>query len=693
MKRIKINRNNTNFTKEIFEYLKSARWETSYDVLKYYQNIARIYFNNVDAGTRGLLVYHTMGMGKSILAAAIAVDNLSERQPIVLLTRSLRENMRKAIMKYIRMRREAEPTFLEGVDVEKWIDQNFAFASLNASNMLSQMSRAAEGRTVEELDKVLERRIGTLIKSISLEGKLLIVDEAHNLFRMIINGGKNAQGLYDHVMRAKNLRIVFLSGTAIASDPFELVPCVNMLAGEPLLPESYKDFYRMFVNDDGTGVKNKERLQNRLFGLVSHVSHKSSIGKAVGVVGQQSKAEFPELRELVIERVPMDPGQFALYNVARDIEKEETKRMFARDLPPLTKPRGASSSYRVRSRQLSNSYPDATDGSPKFKQLYKNLQKHRGQLGLVYSQFVNTGGLRDLVAFLESRGWTRVSAAVPSADDEAGRQEFLGALESEVDRFLRRDEPNLDDVLVGGQDGGGKYALVTGDVKISERTALQDLFNSPDNKHGGVIDLLLVSSTGAEGLDLKNIRHVHILEPYWNWSRIEQVIARAVRNDSHKDLPPEEKNVTPYIYVAVPPVEEQAGQTEPTTDEELLSESLKNHKLIESFLETLREVSVECQLNAEPHCRVCHPDNKQLFTDDLERDLRAPDPCQSIREKTITARDIEVDGQKYYYVPDKDSVFDYAVYEFDPKINGYRRMKESDTRFDKVIEAILAATA
>jgi hypothetical protein len=137
------------------------------------------------------------------------------------------------------------------------------------------------------------------------------------------------------------------------------------------------------------------------------------------------------------------------------------------------------------------------------------------------------------------------------------------------------------------------------------------MFNDENNKHGGIIDLILLSSTGAEGLDLKNVRHIHIMEPYWNWGRVKQIIARGVRNDSHKALPKEEKDVTPYIYLAVPPDTERLpnGELPETTDTELYNESVINQVTIDSFHEAIREVAIECLVNGEDYCRVCNPSN------------------------------------------------------------------------------------
>jgi SNF2 family DNA or RNA helicase len=58
----------------------------------------------------------------------------------------------------------------------------------------------------------------------------------------------------------------------------------------------------------------------------------------------------------------------------------------------------------------------------------------------------------------------------------------------------------------------------------------------------------MISPAGAEGINLRNVRQVHIMEPYWNEVRIEQVIGRAIRQCIHKDLPMEERNVDVFRY-------------------------------------------------------------------------------------------------------------------------------------------------
>jgi SNF2 family DNA or RNA helicase len=47
---------------------------------------------------------------------------------------------------------------------------------------------------------------------------------------------------------------------------------------------------------------------------------------------------------------------------------------------------------------------------------------------------------------------------------------------------------------------------------------------------------IFMGTKAAEGITLKKVRNVYIMEPYWNPSRIEQVIGRAIRIGSHAKL-------------------------------------------------------------------------------------------------------------------------------------------------------------
>jgi hypothetical protein len=72
-----------------------------------------------------------------------------------------------------------------------------------------------------------------------------------------------------------------------------------------------------------------------------------------------------------------------------------------------------------------------------------------------------------------------------------------------------------------------------------------------NNVNGEVIKILMITSSGAEGINLKNTRYVHIVEPYWHMVRLEQVIGRARRICSHQDLPEKMRTVQVFLYLSI----------------------------------------------------------------------------------------------------------------------------------------------
>jgi superfamily II DNA or RNA helicase len=105
-----------------------------------------------------------------------------------------------------------------------------------------------------------------------------------------------------------------------------------------------------------------------------------------------------------------------------------------------------------------------------------------------------------------------------------------------------------------------RYAMITGDPRISPNNdfEMKGLTND-SNIYGEDVKVVLISQAGSEGLDFRAIRQIHILEPWYNVNRIEQIIGRGVRNFSHKDLPFDERNVQIFMYgTMLPNAKEEA---------------------------------------------------------------------------------------------------------------------------------------
>jgi len=694
-------RGNTRFPLELFKRLSEEQWSPEFDFLYYHQNIPRVFF--ADDTTRGLMIYHSTGMGKSMLAASIAMDCVLRdkgRNIIILLAKSLAENMRAAIEKYIVARAESRARAQEhGADTDAtfdalaslsaagrrdWINKTFGFVTMNASNMITQMSRAS--LTTDDDDLIMETKIGSLLAAtnVRLDRKLLIIDEAHNFFRAIINGSRNSAMLYDTIMRTRDLKILFLTGTPIATHPFELSACFNMLAGETILPVHFSDFMRLYVNTETDTIRSPAKFQNRIMGLVSFVNFESTIGIGIGTTAREKQSvEYPDEIPMEIVRSEMTEDQYGAYIAAREVEREENMAaaerrtggalFHVRETPALQKPKSVfSSSYRVHSRQIGNYCPppnirarlrdlrdenrgesfdamnfikDVAIESVKFTAILERMNAAPTQLVLVYSQFVSIGGLAAFAQFLDQNGY--------------------------------RD----------------KHATISGEIPAADRARIIDIFVSDENMHGERIRVLLISATGAEGIDLKNVRQVHILETYWNMGRINQVKARAIRNRSHIALPQEERNVATFLHMAVAP----RASKEITSDEELYASAISSQRIIESFEETLRAVSIECPLNhtadeRAKKCRMCAPNGIPMYTNDPESDSRAVDPCITLKTRDVSVRRITIDGEEYGYRPaDKPGIFAYDIFVMDPRVRAFRKLLQSDARYSQIDAAIRAA--
>lgn len=780
--RIILDRNVTNFQLQLLNCLRAAEWDNKYDFLKAHQNIVRWFAENVivmndGTRTRGLLVFHETGVGKSLVIAAVAIDAIErgeKRKIILLISKSLHENLRDTIHKYVRLRAAIEPMYYLAMmtpsALDEWILANFEFVSMNASNMIGQLNRAVADRDIVEL----ERKLGTIVEG-SLDSCMILVDEAHNLFRMITNGSKIGLKFYEMCQGAKDLSLFFFTGTPIASDPFQIVPCFNMLSGSrTCLPEDYKDFRELFCDGDGQ-LKNKEKFQNRLFGLVSSISINSNY---YSNLPEDARPEFPLEHDLEIVRVNMTHAQWGAYRLAAELESQEGESRFGgpyrAPVPPaLTKPKsGRSSSYHVRTRMLSNFHcvdvkdprnipAECLESTPKFDAMLKIIDAHPNQLGLMYSQFVGIGGLGAFARYLAAHGFEEFavgdiknkyleerldSAGFPIAADgtidedsakfannnvAAANSAELEVIESDVERAGGSDLPSyvvdndfyiditdihgandaaIDQRPVGDagrnmrkKDSGivnetiatkrpRRFAVISGNVPVEARQEIVRRFSSDENKHGADILLLLVSATGAEGLDLKNGRYVLICEPYWNYMRILQIIARFVRTNSHLALPKAERNVQPYLFIALPPIGEtintKTNSEVVTRDMQFYSEMMADYAVIRSFTDAIKATSIESALNKEANTYICAPNNKRLFTDDIDADVSGPNPCVKYAETKFDAREIIINNKKYYYREDKDSIYDWRVFVYDAGLNVYRPLRENSDEFIGVIDAI-----
>jgi len=154
---------------------------------------------------------------------------------------------------------------------------------------------------------------------------------------------------------------------------------------------------------------------------------------------------------------------------------------------------------------------------------------------LIYSQYIDSG-LIPMALALEQMGFTRYG--------QLGTKPLFKSKPSEIVDVRTMKEPEDKKHFMPA-----RYAMITGDPRLSPNNDFEVKgLTGEENKHGHKVKVVLISKAGSEGIDFKFIRQVHILEPWYNMNRIEQIIGRAVRNFSHKDLPFEKRNVEIFLY-------------------------------------------------------------------------------------------------------------------------------------------------
>jgi len=141
----------------------------------------------------------------------------------------------------------------------------------------------------------------------------------------------------------------------------------------------------------------------------------------------------------------------------------------------------------------------------------------------------------------------------------------------------------------------------------------------PNNYYGEIIKMIMITQSGAEGLDLKEIRYIHILEPHWQNALLDQIIGRGVRNGSHLTLPEKHRTVEAFIYMATltpalvrkisfidvrndvykypnPTFPDKANKVV-SSDEHLFLTAERKRYIINEFQRLMKESAFDCVLN------------------------------------------------------------------------------------------------
>jgi hypothetical protein len=330
--------------------------------------------------------------------------------------------------------------------------------------------------------------------------RLILMDEVHNLVDspVVENGHivptfkkvspswrKSVVYLYEHLGRIPGATIVGFTATPTADRPEQLIMLLNALTGGTVLNPD--TFERRFT-EDGELTTDMDKLNELRRAFVGHIAIYDN---------SNDISRFPELSESD-EEVEYSPTQ------AEKIRKAKVKETLV-NIDPLA--------MRKDKRGLLSDDAVLADESPKLYAVLQRVMSLPGKQVVFSDQKLS--GAEGLLELLLQRGYK-----------EFGQPGFPGGV-------------------------GVIYLGNRGDKTLSRGKLDEQLraFNSLDNKHGERIPIAILSSKYAEGVDMKGIRAVHFIEQPAEPGRYTQVVGRARRFCSHKDLDyPDDWTVDVFTY-------------------------------------------------------------------------------------------------------------------------------------------------
>lgn len=569
-------------------------------------------FLSYDNPIRALLIYHGLGSGKT--AATINLyRNLflsnSEWNVFLFMKASLKRNWED--------------------EFKKWLNKDELQDMYPHVYFISYDSPNADAIFVD-----LTAQVDMTRKS------LYIIEEAHifisNVYGNIVNQkGRRALDIYKQIMsniqENANDRIICLSGTPIVNHPFEIALLFNLLRPNSF-PETEAQFQAEFLNGrNEINDQTKNMFIRRILGLVSYYK---GVGSNVYAKRQLFKEnlrmskyhEDTYLHYLRLENKSQSGASnykaftrqvcnFVFPNISANVNGEnrprpdkfgfdsadaeaimQARKMHIKDIDKkntISKVelfRFECKKYLKETRQYFEKYQNAdiSAGYTIIDDIKKCMGEYKGDISTYYNQEKKQSELFQKMFMSSPKMTSAIFKIYPSNGKVIFYSNYVHMEGLEVFKIYLEF---IDIYSLKNSNKGKCYVEFHGGISFDDRNNNKALFNKDDNIHGEKIKIMLLGPAGTEGLTFTNIKQIHILEPHWNESLIEQVIGRGIRQCSHKQLPLKDRVVDVYRYCVI-------KGTKKTTDEYIFDLASNKQLLINSFLKILQQSAIDCKLFA-----------------------------------------------------------------------------------------------
>jgi superfamily II DNA or RNA helicase len=506
------------------------------------QNFLGEYFPS-NVADRNLLIYHKIGAGKTCTAINIAENLKNKMDIVVVVPAALIGNFRDELRSQC-----PGDVYLKENERKKFKDPNSSSYKKLLDVSDKRINRYYQIYSYHKFIKKCQNEKYKLVNT------LLIIDEVQN---MISENGTFYKKLKSVIERSPDsLRVILLSATPMFDKPVEIALTLNLLSPKIPLPIGSK-FNQSFIDI-------KKNKNNFVYTIKNLNEFKESIVNLVSYYRGAPPVAFPEKRFNIV-KCKMQEFQYKSYLNSISSSDGYIRGSF-KSVDLLELP----TSFLLAPRLISNvAFPNKSHGlmgqasfkdeylqlgnvknySIKFYKILKKIKQSEGPV-FVYSNFKEGGGIKAFSILLDAHGFKDYKTYGP---------------------------------------GEKRYSIWSGDDSIKIKENLKSVFNKYENKTGDLIKIMLGTPSIKEGISLLRVEQAHILEPYWNMSRMNQVIGRAIRFCSHKDLPKNKRYVDVYLYLATHPDIN-------SVDEHIWSLAKKKQKIIDIFETAIKEMAIDCNL-------------------------------------------------------------------------------------------------
>jgi hypothetical protein len=628
---------------------------------------------------KGLLLFHAMGTGKSCSSIGIAENLLEKgsykRVLVIVSNKSLSLNFKRELLyKCSKEGKYPKPPGSNSREISKAVKKNTKYKFFTRYSFQSKKAEEKQLFTIKKKKVLTPAQRDRVVKMALNKAKLysnsvIILDEVHNInpkYKYSGNKSKlipsNTAGEATYLFYfiflhfVKNSKILLLSGTPMTDSADDIVPILNLIlplkksvaeikdvknVAAAINQMSYLKMNELFERCSASKhlklrEDSVEYFRNSLKGLVSYVGTGDSIIDYIKESPSKNNDLYDKyLNSEIISHTPSLSVSLMckrqtncyLYN------KQETNNK--------------KSSFDENLQQISLFlYPDGTFGSnwttyfkeSKNKWVPNKMFRQQIQTCIKSAEYddmeewkkQNMGGkwtaesakyaarLRKLYECFSCKYALSIKQVLDSINNKQ-----IGLIYS---RFVKGSGlyvfKNLLLKCFDFSESNGNVrentktlSMVSSDNSDSVNDSIKSWFNKKNNKNGNVTNCLLFSDIAKEGYSFKNVRYMDILTPYWNFSKLSQVIARGTRFGSHADLG-ENIKVRVYLRVAIPDSNSniickgcETTKNCPTSDIEELNNfssvidlklyyiSFSKDKYIKQVERILKEESFDCALN------------------------------------------------------------------------------------------------